>query len=69
MKGNEVLMPSLLAFVACEVKNVKVTIQSFLLHLSRNVYFLTILQLLHNRAHVNCVILFKCTPPPFLLGG
>ena len=69
MKGTEMLMPSLLAFVACEGKNIKVTIQSFQLHLSRSVYFVTILQLLHNGAHINCVIIFKCTPPPFLLGG
>ena len=69
MKRTEVLMPSLLAFVTCEGKKVKVTIQSFLLHLSRSVYFVTILQLLNNGAHINCVIIFKCTPPPFLLGG
>ena len=43
MKSTKVLMPSLLAFVACEGKKVKVTIQSFLLQLSRRVYFVTYL--------------------------
>ena len=43
MKSTKVLMPSLLAFVACEGKKVKVAIQSFLLQLSRRVYFVTYL--------------------------
>ena len=54
MKSVYVAMLSLLGFVAC------VNIQSFLLHLSRDVYFVTyFLQLLNNGAQINCVIIFK----------
>ena len=47
---------------------IEVTIQSFLLHLSRSVYFVTYL----STAHINCVIIFKFNQAsscaPFLLG-